>query len=142
MLVLTTGAYEAIIEHATDDVPREAAGIVAGERNGDRSLVTSVHRISNVADAPRVSYELDPTEQYETMQTIESMGKSILGFYHSHPAGPPGPSRRDRAAATWPDRYYLIVSLARRPPVLDAWVWDGTSFRREVVTVESAAETE
>jgi proteasome lid subunit RPN8/RPN11 len=75
----------------------------------------------------------------------------VVGFYHSHPAGPDGPSATDRAQARWPDHVYVIVSLggAERaaspeaddgPPeataTVGAWLWTGETFAR--LTVRSS----
>lgn len=136
MLVLARDAYAAILEHADDDAPLEACGILAGQHDGDRAVVQAVYRVRNVADAPRVTYAIDPEEQFRTMETIEAHGQSVVGFYHSHPAGPTGPSETDAARATWEDHHYLIASLARRPPVLDAWRWTDGRFRPDDMTVD------
>lgn len=136
MLVLARSAYLAILDHAIEDAPLEACGILAGHREGGRSVVERVHRTANVAAAPRLTYAIDPEEQFRTMETIEENGQSVLGFYHSHPAGPATPSEVDRERASWPDHHYLIASLARRPPVLDGWTWRDETFVLDDVAVE------
>lgn len=138
MLVLTHEAYEDVLEHAQDDIPREACGILAGRRSDDRWLVQRALRLENVATTPRITYAFDPEEQFAVMETLEEHGQSVVGFYHSHPAGPQRPSETDHDRATWTDHYYLIVSLARRPPVLDAWRWTGEEFELADLSVRSA----
>ena len=140
MLVLTRDAYRAILDHATEDAPREACGILAGRREGDRTLVERAHRVPNVAPTPRLTYAMDPEAQFQTMETVETHGQSIVGFYHSHPAGPAGPSETDRDRARWPGHHYLIVSLARRPAVVDAWRWEDERFVAVDVAIEPPGE--
>ena len=142
MLVLDRDAYRAILDHAREDAPLEACGILAGYREGDRAVAERVHRTANVSPAPRVTYEIDPEEQFRTMETIETNGQSVLGFYHSHPAGPAGPSGTDRDRASWPGHHYLIVSLARRPPVLDGWQWQQNEFSLDDVAIAPPARSD
>ncbi|WP_232686314.1 desampylase [Halobacterium zhouii] len=135
MLVLTRAAYDAVLDHAQVDVPREACGVLVGrEQDGERH-VEEVRRVPNVSETPRVAYELDPEATLAAFDDAEAAGRDVLGFYHSHPSGPVRMSARDREQASWPGRVYVLVSLAARPPVLDAWTWTGEAFEREAVTV-------
>jgi len=136
MLVLSRDAYAAILEHADEDAPREACGLMAGRIEGSVAHVASVHRTPNVAGAPRLAYEIDPETLLQTVETVEEHGLDVVGFYHSHPAGPAGPSRTDHEGTTWTGRHYLIASLARRPPTVDAWRWRGDGFEMDDVCVE------
>mgnify|MGYP006276460207 CR=1 FL=1 len=148
MFVLTRAAYDAVLDHAQSDVPLEACGAFVGERvergdgeDGDGAesgavrRVTAVRRVPNVADAPRVRYELDPETTLAVFDEAEATGREVVGFYHSHPSGPSHPSATDREQARWPGRVYVVVSLAARPPTLDAWLWTGEAFERQTVAV-------
>jgi len=140
MLVLGRSAYDAILDHAREAAPEEACGILAGERDDGDSRVTEIYRTENVAETPEVTYLIDPEEQYDVMSRIEEAGDDVLGFYHSHPAGPSGPSRTDANRATWDGYYYVIASLDGETPVLDGWIWTGDRFVMDGVTVEPAGE--
>lgn len=135
MLTVQVGAYEDIIAHATASVPSEACGVLAGHRGDDRTRVETAHPARNDAANPRISYRIDPRAQMALMDAIESTGRDVVGFYHSHPAGPPGPSRRDRDQATWVDHHYVVVSLAGGWPTFDAWRYTEPDFTREPVTI-------
>lgn len=140
MLVLSPATYASILAHAGEDGRHEVCGVLAGHRVGDRAVVEAVHRVENVAGEPRTTYEMDPEGLLETMEAVAARGRSVLGFYHSHPAGPATPSETDRAQARWPDHHYVVVSPSTRPPSLDAWVWDGTAFARVDVAVDPPAD--
>jgi proteasome lid subunit RPN8/RPN11 len=71
------------------------------------------------------------------MDAIEDRGDDVVGFYHSHPAGPPGPSNTDAAQATWPDHSYVIVSFEGDVASVGSWRWTGEEFSEETVAVES-----
>ena len=134
-LVLDGAVRDTICEHAMDGDPEEVCGVLGGTRgtDDDPSRVRTAERVSNVAATPRTRYELDATEQFRVMETIEDAGEDVVGFYHSHPRGPSGPSSTDEALATWTGYSYVIVSLAGPEPEVRSWQWTGEAFEREAV---------
>jgi proteasome lid subunit RPN8/RPN11 len=134
-LVLSPAVRTALFSHAragVADGPREICGVLAGHRSEDESdadhvdRVTEYHRVTNVADDPRVAYELDPAETLETIEAIEEAGLDVVGFYHSHPETAARPSATDEAQATWTGYVYCIVSPAE--DAIRAWRWTGEAF--------------
>lgn len=120
---------ETLRERADRGAPREVCGVLLGEGSdgdgGDTgSRVTDAVAVQNVASEPRTRYELDPEELLAVVERAEAGERSVVGFYHSHPADPPEPSAVDRAAATWTDHVYLIVGEAE----LAAYLWTGEEF--------------
>jgi len=143
VLVLTRDVYDAILDHATEAAPHEACGVLAGSRglaNPDAATASSAHPTANVSETPRVRYEIDPEELLSVVDRIETADDNVVGFYHSHPAGPASPSDTDHRKATWVDYHYVIVSLAGRTPTLDAWLWTGERFERDAVSVPATDE--
>jgi len=135
VLALSRSAYDAILDHARADAPREACGALVGRENGEAVVADTVRRVANVADAPRVTYELDAEATLAVFDEAAATGREVVGFYHSHPAGPARMSETDREQASWPGYVYVLASLAARPPILDGWTWTGESFEREDVAV-------
>lgn len=140
MIEFSTDAYEAIVEHAREGVPREVCGVLGGEYRRDEpgsdasaepSRVHAPHRTENVAATPERTYELDPEEQLAVMEEIEADGRAVVGFYHSHPVGPPKPSAVDETRATWSGYSYVIVLPG--VPFVGSWRWNGERFVPEVV---------
>jgi len=125
-------------------VPDEVCGVLGGAYEPDgRSRVRSQYPAENVAETPRTRYEIDSEQQLRIFERLEDRGEEIVGFYHSHPRGPPRPSATDAARATWPDRSYLVVSL--EPLEVGSWRWrtggdganaPGDRFEREELVVE------
>ena len=134
-LTISADAYDAILAHARGDAPHEAVGVLVGERT-DPDHVTRIERARNAAANPGNRYALDPVEQLSLLDAIEAAGEDVVGFYHSHPHGPDGPSGVDRERATWEGYVYAIASLAGEPS-LRAWRWTGDEFRQLAVAVES-----
>ena len=166
MIEFTRAAYDAVVDHAVRGRPREVCGVLAGERVGDdggesdadfaddadregdadcqgdadreRSLVTEIRPTENVAETPATRYRIDPEEAVAVVESLESDGFDVVGFYHSHPAGPARPSGTDVARATWVGYSYVICALDGHPFV-GSWRWRGTEseFDRETVGIRS-----
>jgi proteasome lid subunit RPN8/RPN11 len=147
-IVIPESIREQILAHAREGAPEEVCGVLSGTENADEHHDEADHRVEvhhpaeNVAERPRTRYEIDPREQLELMETIEDAGREVVGFYHSHPEGPAGPSATDSAQATWPGRSYVIVSLEGTPDEsegeaasLGSWRWTGEEFVEESVRV-------
>lgn len=134
MIVIDRPCYDNMVEHAKEGVTSEVCGVLGG-RYGERdSTVTTVRRTANVARNPTSEYHMDPEDQLEQLDSIEDEGLDVVGFYHSHPTGPPAPSRTDAARATWPGYSYVIVALGGEPFV-GSWRWNGDADRFEAEVV-------
>jgi proteasome lid subunit RPN8/RPN11 len=135
MLELTRSAYDAVVDAALDGRPKEVCGVLAGEREGSTSRVDAVYPVPNVADRPTVRYTLDPEAQFAAFEAAEKAGREVVGFYHSHPTGPPRPSETDVDGAAWPDHSYVICATDGHPYV-GSWRWVGDGFERESVALD------
>ena len=137
MLTLECPVSETIVDHARAGRPHEVCGILGGDHGTDASHASAVEPTENIAEQPRTEYEIAPQEQFDAMEAIEARGDDIVGFYHSHPAAPPGPSTTDAAQATWPDYSYVIVSFERTDAAVGSWRWTGEEFVEETVEIKS-----
>lgn len=137
-LVVARGVRDELVAHARGGAPEEVCGVLGGREatDGHPQRVTRHERVPNVAATPRTRYELDPEALFATLQRVEDDGDGVVGFYHSHPAGPEAPSATDEAQATWPDAVYAIVSLTDADPRLGAWRWTGERFDELRVRIE------
>lgn len=134
MLELTRESYDDIVYESYRGGDEEVCGVLAGEYGGEESRATAVFPAENVAETPQVRYYMDPEEQLDITERIEDRGLDVVGFYHSHPAGPPEPSDTDAERATWPGYSYVICALDGYP-CLGSWRWTGDGFEREAVAV-------
>lgn len=143
MLQVSRDVYDELVSRSRDGDEREVCGILAGRFDADHSVATTVYPATNAADQPRIRYAIDPEELLERIETIEDDGLDVIGFYHSHPAGPTAPSETDAERAAWPDRSYVIVALDGSPYV-GSWRWnaDEEAFEQEPVRVTSAFDGE
>jgi proteasome lid subunit RPN8/RPN11 len=132
MIVLDASTRDAIVGHAREGAPMEVCGVLAGSHAPEESRVERAYRTRNVADSPRVTYEIDPEALFETIEEIEATGREVVGFYHSHPDGPPRPSPTDETQATWEGYSYVIVEPGPDPR-LGSWRWTGETFEEETI---------
>lgn len=107
-----TGAHihplvvDAVLAHARHERPAEACGLLALDAQG---TVRFVYCLSN-ADASPQSFMIAPEEFFGANRHAERQGWEIAGMFHSHPDGPPGPSKTDRARAPSSDWLYIVVA--------------------------------
>ncbi len=75
------------------------------------------------AEKSRVRYRIDDRAHIELRRVLRGLrpALSILGVYHSHPAGDAWPSETDVAEALYPEWTYLIVGLAGARPIVRAF---------------------
>ena len=128
---LPQSVRESIIDHAREGTPEEVVGVVAGT-HGDTSTAETVYRAENAAETPETRYEITPEEEIELLETVDSDGFDVVGFYHSHPRGPLEPSGVDSRLAAWPGYSYVIVSLADGEGI-GSWRWRGDRFEAEPI---------
>lgn len=112
MLRIPRAVLDAVYAHAREGAPEEVCGLLAGRREGDDHVVHHAFRVRNAHSRPVGEYALDPQEQLRlTLHVEDDLGLDVVGFYHSHPAGPARLSATDAARATWHGVSYLLIHL-------------------------------
>jgi [CysO sulfur-carrier protein]-S-L-cysteine hydrolase len=96
-LTLEQKHWDTMRGHVEHQAPLEACGLLAGK---DR-FVKSVILIANLSHSP-VRFQMDPAEQLQAFNWMESNGLDLLAIFHSHPAGPGTPSATDVEEASYP----------------------------------------
>jgi proteasome lid subunit RPN8/RPN11 len=105
-LNLNKSQIDEMIYHIEVHVPLEACGLLAGKK--DR--VEKVLSVRNQAQSP-VRFVMEPYEQLQAFQWIESQGLDLVGIFHSHPMGPEVASPTDIAEAA----YEVVHLIWSRP---------------------------
>lgn len=134
MIVLSKKLVKRLEEHAMEEAPREACGVLAGERKDKRSAVRKIYECKNVSRYPETAYEISPEELLEIVTEVEKNGLEVLGFYHSHPMPLEHPSYIDAQRATWSGHSYVIISEKMK---ISSWVWneEKNKFEEEKVII-------
>lgn len=92
-----------IIRSVVDCIPAEAARAYphecCGIMLGDGQTIRALEPARNVHPAPETHFEIDPRVLIDAHRAAREGGPQVMGYYHSHPHGPPEPSAADRAMA-------------------------------------------
>jgi proteasome lid subunit RPN8/RPN11 len=131
-LRLTHEQIQAIVDHARQDQPHEACGIISG--NGD--VVARIMPIHNIARNPQHHYRMDAKDLLQVLKNMNAAGEEMLGVYHSHPKHEPIPSSEDirEAQLNTPNMVHVILSLKYGKTRLQAWhIHDGLVDKVELL---------
>ncbi len=106
-LILLPKHWQAMREHVAGQAPLEACGLLTGKNDRVEKTIP----IRNQAQSP-VRFHMDPKEQLDALEWMDSNDQELLGIFHSHPTGPDEVSDTDIDEASYP-----VVHI----------VWDGTN---------------
>ncbi len=122
-LVLDPSYIDEMIAHARADAPNECCGIIAGKDGRPMRLYRAIN-----AEASPYRYSVDAKDLLRIHRDADSHDWEFLVIYHSHTHTEAYPSPTDVRLATWPDAYYVLVSLMdEATPVVRAFrIEDGT----------------
>ena len=116
MLIIPKAIYREMLAHAHGEYPNECCGLLAG-KGAD---VATFFPMTNTHQSP-VSYFMDPKEQFTVVKQMRNEDTDLLAIFHSHPHTQAYPSSTDVGLAYYPDALYIIISLAERNPVVNAF---------------------
>ena len=109
VLELSSEVVERLLAQAVAAHPHECCGLLLGMDG----LVSEVRPCANVHLDPARRFEIDPQALVDAHRAARAGGPPVLGYYHSHPSGPPEPSATDRENATGDGRVWAIVGEGR-----------------------------
>jgi proteasome lid subunit RPN8/RPN11 len=128
-LTLTKEQLQKMIAHVDSLSPLEACGLLAGQD----SKVEAVLAVTNQAQSP-TRYVMDPIEQLNAFEQIESSGLDLIGIFHSHPTGPETVSPTDIAQAAYAVVYVILARVENLWGARGFWIEDG-AFREVALQV-------
>jgi proteasome lid subunit RPN8/RPN11 len=105
-LVLEQSYIDEMIAHAKEDAPNECCGIIAGKDGRAAKLYRAIN-----AEASPYRYSVDTKDLLRIHREVDAADWDFLIIYHSHTHTEAYPSPTDVRLATWPDAYYVLVSL-------------------------------
>lgn len=103
---LTRPVLERLIEAAAEALPQESCGLLTGRAGRIEGVVPT----RNVHPEPATHFEIDPQALVDAHRAARNGGPQVLGYYHSHPAGPAAPSAADRREAAGDGSVWAIVA--------------------------------
>jgi proteasome lid subunit RPN8/RPN11 len=141
-LQLPQTMMDEMIAHATDDLPNECCGIIAGKD----AVATRFYRTGN-AEASPFRYNIDPRDLLRIEREMDAEGWQVLVIYHSHVASDAYPSPTDVRLSQWqgtdppvdlyPGAHYVLVSLKDRtnPVVRSYQIAGGVVTEEELIVI-------
>ena len=115
MTTLPQTLFDEIERHGREAYPEECVGALIGTvaADGAARTVERLFPIDNRSDENRKRrYLVSPLDYLAAERAADAAGKTLLGFYHSHPEHPAEPSATDLDLAQ-PNFVYVIVSIRR-----------------------------
>ena len=118
-----------MVKHALADDPNECCGILASKAG----QVVKIFHMNNVEQSP-YRYSMDPKELYLTYKEIEDTNCELFAIYHSHTHSEAYPSSTDVRLASWPDAFYILISLLDKiePDIRIFLIQDGVIKERSL----------
>lgn len=121
-LVITKKHLDEMVYHVEKETPLEACGLLAGKN--DR--VEKVLLVRNQAQSP-MRFVMDPYQQLEAFEWIDSHDLVLLGIFHSHPTGPETVSATDIAEAAYEAVHIICSRAGEQWQVRGFWIENGQS---------------
>jgi [CysO sulfur-carrier protein]-S-L-cysteine hydrolase len=119
-LTLTKKHLQEMIAHVDSHAPLEACGLLAGLN----SKVEKMFAVTNQAQS-EVRYVMDPIEQLNAFEWIESNELDLLGIFHSHPTGPEIVSPTDISEAAYAVVYVILARVDKSWRARGFWIENG-----------------
>ena len=127
---LSRSDYNLMLQGATQVLPEEACGLLAGLLIDGIYEIRKVYVLENTDHSPE-HFSMNLKEQLSAIKDIRKNGLIPLGNWHSHPATPSRPSEEDKRLAYDRNAIYMILSMAEKEPVLNAFHIDKATSRKE-----------
>ncbi len=128
-ITLTKEQLQKMIAHVDSHMPLEACGLLAGRD----SKVEIVLEVTNQAQS-EVRFVMDPIEQLNAFEWIDSNKLDLIGIFHSHPTGPETVSPTDIAQAAYAVTYIILARVDAAWRARGFWIEDG-GFREVTLLV-------
>ena len=129
-LTLTKEQLQKMIAHVDSCAPLEACGLLAGLN----SKVETVLEVTNQAQS-EVRYVMDPIQQLNAFEWIESNGLDLIGIFHSHPTGPETVSPTDIAQAAYAVVYVILARVDGFWRARGFWITNGEYYNEVTLQV-------
>lgn len=134
MIILKKSDWQKIIYYAHTQLPNEACGLLAGKRENNKNIIETVYLLTNIDHSPE-HFSMDAKEQFTAVADMRKKGVGLLANFHSHPATPSRPSEEDKRLAFDPNISYLILSLAKKEPVLKSFCINNKISEEETIFI-------
>ena len=120
-----------MLDYVERHAPFEACGLLAGKNDRVEKVIV----VRNQAQSP-ARFVMDPYEQLEAFDWIESNGLDLLGIFHSHPAGPETASVTDIAEAAYEVVHVIWSRSGEDWKARGFWIENGQAIEAPLLILE------
>ena len=106
-IILPRPLVNKILHHAQQNPDIEVCGLIGSSSDNHKDY----YPISNVARNPRCRFLMDAPQQISAIKQMREKGQNLYAIVHSHPTADAQPSKLDITENSYPDAFYIIVSL-------------------------------
>jgi proteasome lid subunit RPN8/RPN11 len=128
-LLLSKEQMQAMIAYVHSHAPLESCGLLAGRG----SKVEKIFFVQNQAHSA-VRYVMDPIEQLNALEWIDSNDMNLVGIFHSHPTGPEIVSQTDVDQAAYAVTYVILAPVDGTWHARGFWIENG-GFREVTLQI-------
>jgi len=128
-LFISKEQMQEMMMYVDSHAPLESCGLLAGRD----SKVEKIFFVQNQAQSA-IRYVMDPIEQLNALEWIESNDMDLLGIFHSHPTGPEIVSPTDIAQAAYAVTYIILTPVDGNWHARGFWIENGR-FREVTLQV-------
>ncbi len=129
-LTLSKEQLQSMTAYVDSHTPFESCGLLAGHD----SKVEKIFFVQNQAQSA-ARYVMDPIEQLQAFEWIDSNEMDLLGIFHSHPTGPETVSPTDISESAYAVTYIVLSPLNNTWQARGFWIEDG-SFREVILHIK------
>jgi proteasome lid subunit RPN8/RPN11 len=122
-LKLSAALLHEMIDYVDRHAPLEACGLLAGKSDRAEKMIG----VLNQAQSP-VRFVMDPYEQLNAFDWIESHDLDLVGIFHSHPAGPETASPTDIAEAAYAVVHVILARTENTWRARGFWIENGAAM--------------
>ena len=133
-LMVDKNDYNKIINHCQQKKPKEACGILGGEKDENKAVVKEVYLMKNVENSSE-HYLMEPDQQFEVFRDLRENELELVSIFHSHPHTEAVPSTEDLEMAHYPEAIYTIISLENEEVDLRAYLIGDEDYQEISVVI-------
>jgi proteasome lid subunit RPN8/RPN11 len=114
--------------------PEEACGLIVGRFDNSEAHATDIMPVRNESMST-VRFSIDTMVMYKALKKSEEKGETIIGVYHSHPAG----SQPSHLDTTYMEGTSYVWVIVEKCSSVNAFVFDDGVKQVQIMKMEEAA---
>lgn len=141
MIKISQKLVNEVIEYCVSTLPKEACGVLIGERESfpNDYQIDEFIPITNIAAEPNITFKMEPTEWIPLVYAYDKHKKrQIVGILHTHPKTVALPSLTDHLTLWKNIPSHWIISLSSNKHTdIQAYQFNRTSYQKADILIDT-----